>query len=250
MKMGEVLVATGSISAGDNKLDYTSTNAFVEFGVDLTSYQDGRHVIVVTDSANKSARGPIHSVAPGGVTLGANVLTNGDFASWTDGNPDNWEVTGESGTDPEVSEVGTGEGHGGVGTGMCNFYTSGNNVYIRQSILTTGTLYKASLTIDTIISGTLKISNSGGSVVAIYNSTGAKSVYYVADGPWANIGRASVGVANDITINDTIWEPVTDCAATGALIVSTLGGATRSWTSVDTGFNPNLACTYAIYRVR
>jgi len=49
--------------------------------------------------------------------------------------------------------------------------------------------------------------------------------------------------------DDYSVKPLTDCAATGALIVSTLGGATRAWASVDTGFNPNLACTYEISRI-
>jgi hypothetical protein len=50
-------------------------------------------------------------------------------------------------------------------------------------------------------------------------------------------------------VDDFTVKRLTDCAATGALIVSTIGGSTRSWTSVDTGFNPNSACTYEIYDV-
>jgi hypothetical protein len=57
----------------DNKLDYTSDNAFIEFGVDLSSYQTGRHAIKVTDSAGKSASGYLHSVAPGGETLSGEI---------------------------------------------------------------------------------------------------------------------------------------------------------------------------------
>jgi len=52
-----------------------------------------------------------------------------------------------------------------------------------------------------------------------------------------------------IDANNTVL-PIHSPAATGSLIVSTLGGATRSWTSVDTGFNPNLECDWKIYRVR
>ena len=84
MKMGEVLVATGSIAAGDLKLDYTSDNAFIEFGVDISAYH-GSHKIVVTDSASKSATGYLHSVAPGGETLGGEILVNGDFRLALDG---------------------------------------------------------------------------------------------------------------------------------------------------------------------
>lgn len=70
--MGQHLVASGSIAAGDNKLDYTSDNAFVEFGVDISAYH-GNHKIVVTDSAGKSASGFLHSVAPGGLTLSGEI---------------------------------------------------------------------------------------------------------------------------------------------------------------------------------
>jgi hypothetical protein len=55
-------------------------------------------------------------------------------------------------------------------------------------------------------------------------------------------GTETVNASNKV-------KQVTDCAATGALIISALGGAVRSWTSVDTGFNPNLACTYEISRI-
>ena len=67
-----IAVASGSIAAGDNKLDYTSTNAFVEFGVDISAYH-GNHKIVVTDSAGKSAEGYLHSVAPGGLALSGEI---------------------------------------------------------------------------------------------------------------------------------------------------------------------------------
>ena len=63
------LVAQGSIAAGTNKLDYTSDNSFVEFGVDLSTYRDEKHRIVVTDSADKSASGYLSNIAPGGETL-------------------------------------------------------------------------------------------------------------------------------------------------------------------------------------
>src|SRR5947208_616842 len=47
--------------------------------------------------------------------LGAERLTNGDFANWSGGNPTGWTVSGESGSDPEVSEVGPSKSHGGGG---------------------------------------------------------------------------------------------------------------------------------------
>lgn len=68
-----VLKTSGNIAAGDNKLDYTSANAFVEFGVDLSAYQDGNHKIYVTDSAGKVAQGFISGTAPGGLTFSGEI---------------------------------------------------------------------------------------------------------------------------------------------------------------------------------
>lgn len=39
---------------------------------------------------------------------GAELLTNGNFAAWTGDNPDGWIVSGESGSDPMITQVATG----------------------------------------------------------------------------------------------------------------------------------------------
>lgn len=62
----------GSIASGSNKLDYTSDNAFIEFGVDISMHQ-GSGMIEVIDSADKSAQGYLHSLAPSGETLGSEI---------------------------------------------------------------------------------------------------------------------------------------------------------------------------------
>lgn len=56
-------------------------------------------------------------------SLGSELLTNGDFASGlTD-----WALT-HSPPDPEATVVGSGEGHGGAGTGSINFYSTATDV--------------------------------------------------------------------------------------------------------------------------
>jgi hypothetical protein len=75
-------------------------------------------------------------------------LLNGTFASWTGDNPTNWITSGEVGTNPEVSEVGAGEGHGGAGTGMCNIYTTGATVHIRQAVLVVHSFYRVTGVVD------------------------------------------------------------------------------------------------------
>lgn len=87
------------------------------------------------------------------------LVTNGNFAAWTGDDPEDWTVGGEVGADPEVSEVGTGEGYGGAGTGMCNIYTSdGTLVSIEQIIATVvGRKYRVSITGDTLTTGSVRV---------------------------------------------------------------------------------------------
>ncbi|MGP1665287.1 MAG: hypothetical protein ACTS5I_05120, partial [Rhodanobacter sp.] len=60
--------------------------------------------------------------------LGDELVVNGAVPiAFTDDDPDGWATSGESGSDPEISEVGTGEGHGGSGTGWINLFTSATN---------------------------------------------------------------------------------------------------------------------------
>ena len=94
-------------------------------------------------------------------SVGAELLTNGDFSAWTGDNPDGWTVVGESGSDPEVSEVGSGESHGGTGTGSANLYTSGGGlIQIKQSSLATiGDWYLYQVAVSAASVGGIAITN-------------------------------------------------------------------------------------------
>jgi hypothetical protein len=180
-----------------------------------------------------------------GETLGSELVTNGDFSAWTDDNPDGYTVNGESGTDPEISEVSSAEGHGGVGTGSCNLYTSdGTFVAVTQTILTIGKLYKYSVDIKVINSGTLRVTE-GGSTVNTYNSTGIKTGYFTARaGIYVEIKR-TIG-ATDITFDDlSVKEVLTPPATTGIKIYSTKDGGTQSFAGT-TDFNANEIASYEI----
>lgn len=104
---------------------------------------------------------PYYKVAPVTIvpTTGDELFLNNTFVAWTLDNPDNWTVVGEVGVDPEISEVGPGEGHGGVGLGRCNIYASaaGGLPRIQQAIFTVGHWYLVSVDIDTVISGAIGI---------------------------------------------------------------------------------------------
>ena len=90
-------------------------------------------------------------------SLGAELLVNGDFSAWTGDDPDGWTVSGEVGADPEMSEVGTGEAHGGVGTGSANFFSSATNFQprIAQTILTSKSWYQIDIDVSLVTSGSL-----------------------------------------------------------------------------------------------
>lgn len=116
-------------------------------------------------------------------TGGADVIVNGDFSAWTGDDPDSWAVIGEVGADPEVSEVGTGEGHGGVGTGMANLFSSATNFrpQLQQTILTIGKWYRVETVIDTITSGVITIHDTA-------NGLGQKT--FGGAGTKIQVGRA------------------------------------------------------------
>lgn len=92
-------------------------------------------------------------------TLGNETIANSAFTNWTADNPDGWTVTGESGTDPQVSQVGATATHGGSGTGACNIFTSSSAVSISQSPLIIGQSYCITITVSAQASGAIQILN-------------------------------------------------------------------------------------------
>lgn len=80
-------------------------------------------------------------------TLGSELLTNGDFSAWSGDNPTGWTVNSESGSDPAIHQVGSGESHVGSGTGSANFYSSTtSHAYLTQSLaITIGKWYRTDL---------------------------------------------------------------------------------------------------------
>lgn len=186
-------------------------------------------------------------------TGGAELLTNGDFSAWTGDDPDGWTVTGEVASDPEVSEVGTGEGHGGVGSGMLNLFSSATTgePKILQAILTTGKFYKEVTVVDTVVSGFILSGDTGGGGVKVINSTGTKTkVWRALSTAW----RAFISstVPTDITLASTsiVEVPIgelLDLVETGTLDVvarvnltitdATVGGIAVAWDSVSSPQN-------------
>jgi len=68
------------------------------------------------------------------------LLTNNNFSLWSP-NPTGWSTI-ETVPADQISEVGSGEGFGGTGSGSCNFRRSATGiVQISQNIMTTGSRY-------------------------------------------------------------------------------------------------------------
>lgn len=138
------------------------------------------------------------------------LVTNGDFANWTADDPDNWTITGESLPNREISEVGAAEGHGGTGTGACNWWSDlAAGLYIQQNIgLTMAKFYAFSWTVTTETGVTSLIARptSGAGIRAAYTGTGAKTASGLAV-LTSNINMEIQGVG-DITADDYVVQEI------------------------------------------
>jgi hypothetical protein len=137
--------------------DGTYDLADADFGESLYLY-----VVPNGDTGAAVASAAVGPVAEVPVqVLGAELLTNPLFSNWTTDNPDGWTVTGESGSDPMVTQVASG---GGAGTGAARFYSSATNSQPRlaQSILTLGDYYETELDMSAYVSGPLIAIRHGG----------------------------------------------------------------------------------------
>ncbi|MBN1966476.1 MAG: hypothetical protein JW910_17630, partial [Anaerolineae bacterium] len=166
--------------------------------------------------------------------VGPELVTNGSFAAWTGDNPDGWTVTGEAGGDPEVSEVGSGESHGGSGSGLCNLYSSATNVQpqLSQSGLTTvGTFYQVGLAVDTRVSGVCRVISGGALIVFDANAAGAWFGTYreVSSLVWR-----SSSAPTDITIDNVSVKALGDLLAYRAQSSALAAAEVRLWRTAYT----------------
>lgn len=138
---------------------------------------------------------------------GSEALSHPTFDSWTAGDPDGWFISGESGTNPEVSEVGVGELHGGTGSNACNIYTTGTSLYMQQTALTVGTRYEVIMTIDIVDetkAGGIYVQNGATVVSKLYNRAGVKRLFFTATDTRL---RLQTSGACDITLNSVYCKP-------------------------------------------
>ncbi len=137
------------------------------------------------------------------IVLGGELVVNGNFAAWTGDNPDGWTVVGEVGADPEVSEVGAGQGHGGAGTGLANLFNSASatNPRLRQAILAIGDWYQITFDVDTKVSGSIVVTDLGNGLGnSVVSTTGSKILAGRASNTTFQIRAAAA--PTDMTIDD------------------------------------------------
>lgn len=115
--------------------------------------------------------------------LGTEAVANNSFGAWTLNNPNSWTVAGEVGADPEISQVGQSETHGGSGTNSVNFYATSATVSIAQTTLTVGTTYRVVLEVTAASptnTGWLAIYSGATRVSPYYHLPGSYTIYFNA----------------------------------------------------------------------
>ncbi len=85
----------GSNISGATNQTYVLVDADFGYAITVTATN-------ATGSAMSAATGLV-AEAPA-QSLGAELITNGDFSAWTGDNPNSWTVSGESGSDPIVTQ--------------------------------------------------------------------------------------------------------------------------------------------------
>lgn len=135
-------------------------------------------------------------------TLGHELLANGDFSAWTADNPDGWAVSGESGTDPQVSQVSNDGVHGGSGTGAANLYSTSAVLTLSQNgILSAGETYALTFTITSLTDsvGGIAFYNGSTQVTPLYHNLGTYTVVFNATSDQFNVQTYG---ACDVTLDN------------------------------------------------
>ena len=199
----------------------------------------GNKITLIDGSANEAV-GYIKAVGTG-ETYGAERLTgtSGLFTAWAgvapDEIPDGW--TRRDGPFDMATRLTENPAD------QCQILSDGTLITLRKGlILTWERLYKISIDIKTVITGSVII-NIGGETQT-YNTTGIKTIYAHANDS-RNCDIARVGVTN-VTFDDVSIKQILTPSTNGVTIVSTFGGSTENWTSVDDGFDFNDIASYVL----
>jgi len=216
------VIATHNISAYNALMDTTTDNAFAApVGVDLSPYQDGKHILALYDASGYAAAGWISATAPSGESL-TDVLTYATL-NLTSG----WTVYGATITDAD------------------SFVNTKISGLVYKYIMIVGNLYKSSIS-ATVSAGTVMI--HGPAFSTIYAINGAGDAYATAVNTSIVLANVSGGVGATTDITAINVASVDMPAATGALLLSSKGGS-RGYIYKHASFDPNAALTAKILYV-
>jgi hypothetical protein len=125
--------------------------------------------------------------------LGPELVGNGDFANWTNDDPDDWTIDGEIGSDPMITEV----------SGACRLYSSGPWLSIQQyNILEAGKTYRLTVDILSAAAGGIRFQTSSGDIeIGTFSTIGSKYVVFTTTNHELEIKRVT-GNGDDVTFDN------------------------------------------------
>lgn len=188
--------------SGATAINYTPVDADFGYVLRLAEIPDGDRLREAYSAATgRVAEAPTQS-------LGSELLTNGDFSAWSGDNPTSWTVTGESGSDPMVTQVAPG---GGAGTGAARFYSSAtaNTPRITQAGgAASGDMLLVDATVSAFIAGSLSV-YEGGVVQSITFAAASRKIGILrASAPGARIQTAGAA-PHDMTLDSVSYKKIT-----------------------------------------
>lgn len=194
--------------------------------------------INLIDSAGKIAKGYI-DVADTTETLGSELITDGSFdTACGAGNwicDADWTITG---------------GKASIdGNQSAKSQIAQSGIFDSEDV---GKLYKVQITMSDYVAGKWQFLLSGDSQ-GLDHEDGANQTFtkYIVLGTYANNAIYVKGDTNlNCSIDDFSCKEVTHVGTDGALIMSTKGGTTQNWASIESGFdyNDSSGYTFDIYR--
>ena len=153
-----------------------------------------------------SLRSQLGIVHPG-ARYGPELLANRDFINWTADDPDDWNVVNESGNDPEVSEVGSGEGQGGSGNESCNFASSGGDFNINQTAMDGSSVYRLVVVCSYVGSGRISAGSAiSATLFGLIDSVGTHIFNATSD--HINLRLKRTSGATDVTLDSVSLKKV------------------------------------------
>jgi len=210
----------GSLTQSQTKISAVNGTSFVDFGIaDLLTVQRNR-LLKIYDSTGKKIEGWIKA-SGSGETLDSEIIVNGAFAADTDWSKEVAQWTISDGKAHAISCATNKSLYQGDGSGI-----------------TAGALYKESLSISGYSAGGVQ-SVTGAFTSALFNSNAVNSFYFTGTALTSiteNI--VTVGITT-LDVDNVSKKKVLTPSATGVTIVSTQGGTTYNWASIESGFNYN-----------